>query len=263
MTETSESFGAQIAGIYTTPAGPRRDVACVWVSAGLVPKFGPYRLYAQLARRLAADGFVSLRFDLGGIGDSPRSSASQGLEARTRAEIDAALRNLEARHGIRRVVLGGLCSGAADAFRHAEHDGRVAGLVLIDPFAHKTRDASLRLVALKLAGRLMRHAGIYRPHLRAAESGSRLVKYRYMEQRESRRILEKLVERGVRTHFVYTGGMRHAFNHPRQFPAMFPALDLRGLVTVDHFPWTDHTQYLQEDRDALTEATAARLAASF
>jgi dienelactone hydrolase len=251
------SFGDQLAGVYTTPTGRPRNVACMWLSAGLVPKFGPYRLYTQLARRLAEAGFLSLRFDLGGVGDSPRSSASQALEARTEAEIEAALRDLEKRHGIRRVVLGGLCSGAADAFRHAEHDSRVAGLVLIDPFAHETFDARLRLVGLKIAGRLLRYAGIYRPHV--GTTRARLVRYHYMEPPESRRILGAVVARGVRTHFVYTGGMRHAFNHPRQLAAMFPRLDLRGLVTVDHFPRTDHTQYLQEDRDALTEAIAARL----
>lgn len=265
MKELAASFGPQLAGIYTEPSGAPRRIACVWVSAGLVPKFGPYRLYTQLARRLARAGFVSLRFDLSGIGDSPRSSASDELKLRTAHEIEAALAGLTSRYDLRGVVLGGLCSGAADSFRHAEHDERVRGLVLIDPFSHPTRDAKLRFLALRGAGRLLRYAGVYRPRPRLPdeEASRRVVQYHYMQPPESSRILSAVTARGVRTHFIYTGGMRQSFNDPRQLPAMFPGVDLRDRVTVDHFPRTDHTQLLQEDREAVVDAIAGRIERGF
>jgi len=69
MKELSCQFGDgdRLAGIVTRPDGPARRAALVLVSAGLSPKSGPFRLYAELARRLSRDGFLTLRFDLGAI----------------------------------------------------------------------------------------------------------------------------------------------------------------------------------------------------
>jgi pimeloyl-ACP methyl ester carboxylesterase len=265
MKETCATFGQDLAGIVTAPDGAPRRVGCLWISAGLVPKFGPYRLYTQVARRLARAGFISLRFDLAGIGDSPRASTGETLQVRTEREIDAALTHLLANHDLDGVILGGLCSGAADAFRHAEHDARVKGLVLIDPFAHATADARLRFLALRGAGRLLRYAGVYAPRPRAMPGGTdgRVVKYHYMEPPESSRILAAVTARGVRTCFVYTGGMRASFNHERQLASMFPGVALGDRVTVDLFARSDHTQFLEEDRAAITFAIAARIEQAF
>ena len=101
------------------------------VSAGLLPKFGPYRLYAELARRLADDGVVTLRFDLGGIGDSAQEYEGRSLKTRTDLEIRAAIDHLSECHGFGNVGLGGLCSGAEDSLRVAAADPRVTGVVFI------------------------------------------------------------------------------------------------------------------------------------
>lgn len=140
MKESSCQFGEyrQLAGILTAPDEPAPRAALVLVSAGLSPKFGPFRLYAELARRLSREGFLTLRLDLGGIGDSRQDYASYPLEKRTRLEIEAALDYLSVRYELNGIVLGGLCSGAEDAFRSAELDTRVTGVVMIDPFAYRT-----------------------------------------------------------------------------------------------------------------------------
>jgi len=267
MKETCCQFGPQrqLAGVVTEPAGPARRVACVLVNAGLVPKFGPYRLYTRLARRLAQEGYITLRFDLGGIGDSPPMSTGQPLDQRTALEIEAAIAQLSQRYALDGVVLGGLCSGAADSLRYAERDPRVTGVVLIDPFAYETRQSRWRYFMLRAAGRALRMLGLYQPRPRSpinAAMGRHLVEYAYMEKAESSRILRTLIARGARTHFVYTGGMRRAFNHESQLQAMFEGIDFKGLVTVDHFPHTDHTQLLEEDREALVEAISRRLLAA-
>ena len=72
MNELACQFGEhrRLAGRLTEPPAPEPRTACVLVNAGLVPKLGPFRLYVELARRHAQDGVVTLRFDLGGIGDS-------------------------------------------------------------------------------------------------------------------------------------------------------------------------------------------------
>lgn len=264
MREIACQFGPhqQLAGIVTEPVESARRVACLLVNAGLVPKFGPYRLYAQLARRLAREGFRTLRVDLGGLGDSPLVDSHEPLRERTAREIALAVDHLHTLGELEGVIVGGLCSGAADALRHAEHDPRVTGVVLIDPFSYATPSSRRRYLVMRIVGRPLRALLAFRRRPRAASiagGGGHAVEYRYMEQPESRRILAALLERGVRVHFFYTGGMRAKFNHPSQLQQMFPDLDLSARVTVDHFPRTEHTQVLAEDRAALVHAITGRL----
>jgi hypothetical protein len=241
------------------------------VSAGLAPKFGPHRLYLQLARRLAAEGFLTLRFDLGGIGDTPLLPSTLPLAIRTANEIAAAVDYLGEQYQPDGIILGGLCSGATDALRHAEGDLRVRAVILIDPFSYRTPGAAWRYFLHRVLRRCLRLLGIFQPLVdtpTATEAPRpakrpRLIEYKYMALEESSRILRVLIARGVQLHFVYTGGMIERINHPSQLRAMFPGLDFGGLLTVDHFPWTAHTQILSEDREAIVEAISRRLAAGF
>jgi pimeloyl-ACP methyl ester carboxylesterase len=268
MKESSCQFGDgdRLAGIITRPDGPARRAALVLVSAGLAPKSGPFRLYAELARRLSRDGFLTLRFDLGGVGDSRPGPANEPLERRTSREIAAALDYLTAHHELDDIVLGGLCSGAEDSFRAAELDPRVTGVVMIDPFAYKTSGWMWRHLGYRATRRLLRALRIHRPFVRAQAAratepnGRRaLVAYKYMDRFESSRILRTVVKRRDHVHFVYTGGAREVFNHERQLKAMFPEVEFDGLVTLDHVPHVEHTQLLEEDRRTVVEAIARRL----
>jgi dienelactone hydrolase len=268
VNESSCRFGpgGRLVGIVTEPhnAPPPRRAACVLVNAGLVPKFGPFRLYARLARRLADEGLLTLRFDLGGIGDSRPGHAGRPLRERTMLELGDAVDHVAERYAPDGVILGGLCSGAEDSFRYAEGDPRVAGVVLIDPFGYRTAGWYWRHLRHRLARRSLRALGVYEPFAApaAAPKGESLVNYQHMDRAESGRILGALLGRRARVHFVYTGGMIEYFNHRRQLAAMFRGVDFRGLVTLDHFPHIDHTPALEEDRRALVEAIGARLAAA-
>lgn len=260
MKESCCQFGPlqALAGIVTEPAEPTSQATVVLVNAGLTPKVGPFRLYTELARRLARDGFRTLRFDLGGIGDSADAFEEHPLEQRTQLQIGAALDYLSERFDSRRVILAGLCSGAEDSFRHAEQDSRVTDVVMIDPFAYRTPGFVWRSLGTRAKTRLMRAAGLYRPLPRSL--GSSLVSYEYLAIAESTRILRSLLQRKVRLNFVYTGGMRQYFNHPGQLRAMFGSVDFGDLVRLDHFPNLDHTQLLERDRRTLIEAIARRVA---
>jgi pimeloyl-ACP methyl ester carboxylesterase len=260
--ESCCQFGPRrrLAGILTEPAREPRPASVVLVNAGLTPKVGPFRLYAELARRLAQLGFRSLRFDLGGIGDSSQAYAGYPLGQRTELELSDALDYLEERFALNGVTLAGLCSGAEDSFRYAEQDGRVRRVVMVDPFAYRTPGFMWRHLTARLRQRLLRAVGLYRPLQR--EAGPGLVNYAYMTPAESERILRVLLERKVRLNFVYTGGMSRHFNHRTQLEAMFPGVDFAGLVELDYFPHLDHTQALAADRRTLIEAIAARLADS-
>ena len=254
-----------MSGPNSTAQRPRWLPWTVLVTAGLTPKFGPFRLYAQLARRLATEGFLTLRFDLGGIGDSGTGRAELPLARRTELEIRAAVEHVLERGAFAGVTLGGLCSGAEDSLRYAELDPRITGLVLMDPFGYKTlgwkaRDLPIRLLRLTLwkMGLLPTYGG--------ASNGDFLIDYKHMEHPESSRILRTMVERGVPMHFVYTGGMHESFNHKRQFKAMFPGIDFKGKVTLDYYPRLRHTQPLEADRrlviGSITGALLARAPAA-
>jgi pimeloyl-ACP methyl ester carboxylesterase len=261
MRESCLQFGPdrRLAGIVTEPGGALPEQGLILINAGLVPKCGPYRLYTQLARRVAERGVVTLRFDLGGVGDSVQETSARPLAARTIHEIRAAIDQLCERHALKDVALGGLCSGAEDAFRAAAEDPRVTRVVLMDPFAYRTRGWAVRHLAHRVGRRALRALGVYEPVVAPQTAGARAVSYRYMEHTEAEAIFETLLARGARAHFVYTAGMREHFNHPSQLQAQFRNLDFRSLVTVDYLAQMDHTQLLQADRDTLVDTIARRL----
>jgi dienelactone hydrolase len=260
MTENACQFGEdqRLAGIVTEPDPGRPELGLVLVTAGLLPKAGPFRLYAELARHLAQEGVVTLRFDLGGVGDSLEERAGRPLRERTALEIRAAVDYLSERYALPRLVLGGLCSGAEDALRSAAADGRVSGVVMIDPFAYRSAGWHRRHVRHRLLRRALRAVGLYRP---IASSSTRAVHYKYMDREEASAMLKRLLHRDAYVHFLYTAGVRESFNHRGQVQGWFPELDFRDRVTVDHFPHLDHTQLLAEDRRTLMQAIAARLRA--
>src|SRR5215471_10633060 len=75
LNEDAVLFGAQrsLVGIVSHPADfdPARP-AVLLLNAGLMHRAGPYGVYVKLARQLASLGFLVLRFDFSGVGDSPR-----------------------------------------------------------------------------------------------------------------------------------------------------------------------------------------------
>lgn len=264
MNERTTRFGPEqrLAGIVTEPSGGNARHGCILVSAGLMPKAGPYRLYAELARRLAEEGIVCLRFDLGGIGESTPDGSGLPLRQRTEREVRAAIDHLCAEFALDGVTLAGLCSGAEDSLRGADLDERVSGVVMIDPFAYRAPGWFWRHAVHRLGRRALRALGIHAPVARPGAGRPRAVQYRYMEQPEAAAILARLIERGTRLHFVYTAGVRESFNHPSELAAAFPDLDLRDRVRVDFLSHLDHTQLLAADRRTLVETIAGPLRAA-
>jgi hypothetical protein len=261
--ESAIQFGPtrKIFGVLTEPTQAARSprFGLILVNAGLLPKFGPFRLYAQLARRLAADGIVTLRFDLGGIGDSEQEFQQLDFQFRTRAEYACAIDALMTRERkLEGVFLGGLCSGAEDSFRQAEEDDRVRGVMMIDPFGYRTPGWRWRDLRHRIFRKSLKQLGLYDPTPYSGQGS--LVDYKYMEHSESSRILKKLLARGVRSHFVYTGGMREHVNHAGQLGKMFAEIEFGDRVSVDYFGHIGHTQLLIEDRSDLVDTMSSRIA---
>jgi alpha-beta hydrolase superfamily lysophospholipase len=127
-------------GLVTIVTDPPRTggakatgLAAIFLNAGVIHRVGPSRLYVQLARELAADGWVAARFDHSGIGDSPVRRDGLPFEECAISEVREVMDSLQQTRGIERFVLIGLCSGAVTAFEAAGVDQRVVGAVLINP----------------------------------------------------------------------------------------------------------------------------------
>ncbi len=136
--------GQWLSGVLHLPDGGVAPGApgVVWYAAGQKIRQGAWRMNVVIARRLAALGVPTLRFDFSGIGDS------EGDHRHGAAVMDfygfiqtggyyedalAGARFLQREAGVRRLVLAGLCGGAITGLFAAPLLGSdVVGQVLID-----------------------------------------------------------------------------------------------------------------------------------
>ena len=257
--ESAHCFGPGLVGVLTRPRGGAvRHTGVILYNAGLVHRVGPFRGYVQLARMLADRGFPVLRFDQSGLGDSPASQAVSAM--RRRLEANAAMTLLMAETGAERFVLGGICSGADDAFHIAATDPRVRGLLLLDGLAYPTpgywwRYLLPRLLDLPKLWQLLRGIGANEPGMED---------YRDFPSRsDAVRQLAEIVARDVRVLFLFTGGAYRYFNHRQQLAACLGAAAHSPQVSLEYWPDCDHTFYLRRDRARLHQAVASWMRAQF
>ncbi len=125
-------------GILTEPLGERRELCAVLMNAGPQRRIGPNRMWVEIARRWAARGVPTLRFDLAGIGDSDGDAAAlvrvASLYAHAYADqARAALDTFSARGLPGRLVVLGLCAGAYWSTHTALEDERIARVIMLNP----------------------------------------------------------------------------------------------------------------------------------
>jgi pimeloyl-ACP methyl ester carboxylesterase len=138
MRETAVRFGERqhLFGIVTEPdpgALRRAGTAVLLLNAGILHTAGPSCLYVSLARRLAEEGYVVLRFDFAGIGDSEPRADTLTFDQGALIEARAAMDLLAATHGVERFLVAGICSGAVQSYRVALADPRVVGAAMLNP----------------------------------------------------------------------------------------------------------------------------------
>ncbi|MBB3223838.1 hydrolase 1, exosortase A system-associated [Pseudoduganella umbonata] len=132
--------GEWLTAILSPTAAPARRGVLI-VVGGPQYRAGSHRQFALLARALAAQGIPAMRFDYRGMGDSTGPARDfEDVDADLRAAID---RFMAAVPGLQEVVIWGLCDAASAALFYAQHDRRVSGLVLLNPWA-RTPDGLAR-----------------------------------------------------------------------------------------------------------------------
>jgi exosortase A-associated hydrolase 1 len=125
--------GVQLIGILHHGAADARCAVLV-VVGGPQYRVGSHRQFVLLARRLAAAGIPTLRFDTRGMGDSDGETRTfEDIQDDIAAAVERLFGEVP---GLQQVVLWGLCDAATAAACYAPHDPRVAGLVLLNPWVH-------------------------------------------------------------------------------------------------------------------------------
>lgn len=270
MSERVVSFGAAggLIGVLSEPP-PGKAVAgapavLLW-NVGMHHRVGPFRIYVDMARRLAAVGFVSLRFDASGLGDSEVRKDALGEQERAADDLRQAMALVEAKAGVRRFVLVGFCSSVDAAHAVAVAEPRVAGAVFIEPYVYRTAGAVLRYpLRLFSRERWVRLIDRHLPSgLQSRETGSREeIFLRDIPTREAFAAdVQRMVARGARLLFVYVGG-DSLYQYAGQFFEIVGE-SVRGRIELLFYPKADHTFFRVRDRREVIERIAAWLLAAF
>jgi hypothetical protein len=241
-----------LVGILAEPTGGSGSLpGVVLVNSGILHRVGACRLHVKLARRLAERGFTSLRFDHSGIGDSEARRDSLPFEKSAILEIRDALDWLASKRGVERFVVVGLCSGADMAFEAAREDSRIAGVVLLDPWAYRTprywfvhyRSRVLSLTAWRrfLARKLRPRAATAAGSSVASEDLDLPTYVRRFPARERVAAdLRALVERDARLLCIFSGGQPDDYNHEGQLRSAFRKVPLGEHLQELFLPEADH-----------------------
>lgn len=259
VVERTFRFGRHetLAGVLTSGRGGISRVPVVILGAGIIHKVGPSRISVELARDLAAVGHPVLRFDLSGIGDSPRSPGAS-LEAMVKADIDDAITLiLEQAEGNGGVCLVGFCSGADNGLYMAALDERVLGVVMFDPTVHETPGYRRRQLVQRLTSRDSwinifsgRSLWLRSGWGRKSEDGPPPSYYGLLagDPSQTDRRAAAAVARGVRFLVCLSSGS-HAFcNAPEQVRESLPHGFSEEHFTVKWLPHLDHILSGEEQR---------------
>jgi alpha-beta hydrolase superfamily lysophospholipase len=226
----------RVFGIVSRPADSRPTRAVVLLNSGATPHVGTGRLSVKLARRLAARGWLALRYDLSGIGDSRSHSGTAENEvysSQALADLETALRFIRARYDLAHVEALGLCSGGYHAFKGATAGLPLDGLVVINPLtffwqpgmslayppyrmaqtAAQYRRSVLQpskwrkllggQVNIDLVGRVIRYGLADRVRIALREVARAL---RIPLPRDLAREIEEIAKRGIALRFVFSEG---------------------------------------------------------
>src|SRR3984957_8204000 len=178
-TERPVFFGADalLFGIVTQPpADEIRRRAVILLNAGADHHIGASRLYVSIARRWAQHGYVVLRMDLAGLGDSgtrPGRAQDDVFPQEALDDIGAAIEFLRSSYGVRDVTLVGLCSGAYHALRAAVAGLSVNRILMVNPQNYFWKPGET-LQGLQLA-EVVRNPGVYREKVFSLAAWKRMI----------------------------------------------------------------------------------------
>src|SRR3954462_12878616 len=241
--------------------GVRRQ-AVILSNVGMHNRIGPFRLWVDLARRLAAEGFHVLRFDLSGMGDSEARSVSLGDQELLELDMTEALSFVTTKYGIDQFILIGLCSGVPGAHALAARDERVLGAAFIDGYTYRTLSYHLnrhilRYFQAQLWVRYFRRRLAQSRRDRSELLNTPVAPPRFYSgpappREKFRSEISKMAERKIPLLFIYTGEVQDHFNSRRQFFEMLGPKIPRDRIALHYHASADHLfQSLSERVDLI------------
>lgn len=247
----------RLVGVLSGSLDVISPMTLVLPSAGLLPRTGPFRLHVDLANRLATSGIRTFRFDVPGVGEAPRIDNVDAKDA-----ILAAIEHLATHHGCKIFAVGGLCSAADLAWTAAIEDERVVAMLMLDGICF--RGPWFYWAKLTKTLGMIPHDGIgmlRRWALRVKnQSGNPDDDRDWPSLEVARRQFSGVMDRGVHSLWIYTGGHKNTFRHSRQFRWVFGASCSDPRVTLQHWPDCDHLFYAGVYRRRLVDTVEAWLA---
>lgn len=158
------SAGAALFGIVTEPpSDEKRRRAVILLNPGADSHIGASRMYVSLARRWARRGYVVLRLDFAGIGDSATRPGNVDDEVFPDEAIDdirGAVEFVRSRYSVVDMTLAGLCSGAYHALRAAVDGVSVNRILMVNPQNYFWKKG-MTLEQIQLA-EVVHNPGLYR-----------------------------------------------------------------------------------------------------
>jgi alpha-beta hydrolase superfamily lysophospholipase len=162
---------AVIFGIVTEPhPDEKRRRAVLLLNVGAEHHVGSCRMYVSLARQWARHGYIVLRLDLAGLGDSATRPGRPDDEVFPPAALDdirIAIEFLRRRYGAVDITLGGLCSGGYHSMRAAVAALPVNRLLIINPMTFFWSEG-MTAFQMQQAVDVARNFGFYRERLLSA-----------------------------------------------------------------------------------------------
>ena len=268
------AFGSSgsLIGIVTHP--DRFDAghpAILLLPANGWPRTGHSRLLVTMSRRLARLGFMCLRFDYSGIGESAPRQDEVPKDRSDILETMEAMDFLETTLGVRRFVAVGFCRGARTCFATAAQDRRISGLGLIqiDVLVTSRQESPVwaeqgsravfeSLVRPSSWMRLLRGRADYRSRLATIFARVKLKLGRDGRQKESNQVasaLALLSARGVGIRFLFSPGhaghqyLQTILRSQNRFEQPLPGM------RIDTLSQPGHDFHTQEGQRALFQAT--------
>jgi hypothetical protein len=256
VNEVTVAFGAEqhLVGTLALPTQAPGAVAFLLLNAGVIHRIGPHRIGVKLARRLAAVGIASLRFDFSGQGDSRSPRAAAPYDRQAVKDIRSAIDHVQRLTGIRHFVIAGICSGADHGFVAAQEDARVVGLWMMDGYTYTTARTRMRYYRRRLEegfaaaswiGRRLRAlpAGIARAVARTRDEQRGTIAWgRTTPTREAyAAMMQSLVDRGVNVFVMYSGTFLARYSYAEQYRDCFGEYRFVDAVRCDFAPQIDHT----------------------
>jgi len=254
--------GHRLVGILTEPSEYRSPrLIAVMSNVGLNHRVGPSRIWVDLARRLAAQGIASFRFDLSGLGDSAPRNDLSGDDERAVQDLQEALDWLANTVGQRFVLLS-LCSGTDNAHQVATLDHRVCGAVFLDGYTYSTPlflfyRKGMRFLSMPHWRRWLVRSfpdtfGRLRGQSRTAGAANEIFRREYPSRDRFEADISLMVDRGAHLFFIFSGETMYAYR--RQFWDWLERKDWKGHISLEYYPKANHTYSFRADREILMAA---------